>query len=486
VRRRILELLAAAEHSSGESSRSSSASHATSLAEQTCRAPCILHPSGVTSDGALKASVLQGDLAGVRQALDDGADPNVVVGAKRGHKEVGRDIAPDGFKALHVAAYHDDAALGALLIAFKADVDSRTRFGKTPFAIAVEWGSPAIARVLIDAGVDPDGAGGSLVGAAGRGDLEMVELLLGAGARKGIDEAVSSACGYRGNVDVLRTLVAAGADPGPVRGPDWSARVFALDRRRYDCLAVLRASFEPHTLVDAVIDGDLEGVEARLAAVETPGPPLRHGLTELACAARVGRRAIARRLVEAGAAVDEQTLWGTPIFCALSAGHLELAGDLHAHGASLKDLHGPLLHARGGVEAVAWLCQREPPDDIEVLLCTSIEIGDVQIVGWLLSFGADPNGVDAWGRCPLALAVAADRVAIVHVLLDAGADPKARDDKGHPISHYVLTYDGMTEDWRDPSFDRSRYDRESPALTLEAMRLILALGAPLPWDDGSL
>jgi ankyrin repeat protein len=428
--------------------------------------------------------VLQGDLAKARRALENGADPNVVVGAKRGSKEAGHDIAPDGFRALHVAAYHDDAALGALLIAFEANVHAKTRFGKTPFAIAVEWSSPATARVLIDAGVDPDAAGGSLVPAAGRGDLEMVELLLGVGACKGIDAAVSSACGHRGNVEVLRALVAAGAEPGPVRGPDWSARVVALDRRRYDCLAELRASFRAHTLVDAVIDGDLEGVENRLGAGEMVGTPLHHGVTALGCAARMGHRAIARRLVEAGSAIDEQTLWGRPIFCALSAGHLELAGDLHARGASLKSLHGPLLHARGDAEALAWLCEREPPDNTEVLLCTSIEIGDVRIVELLLAFGADPNGIDAWGRCALALAVAADRVAIVRVLLDAGADPKARDRNGHPISHYVLTYDGTTDDWLDPRFDRSRYDRESPALNLAAMRLILALGAPLPWDGG--
>jgi hypothetical protein len=105
------------------------------------------------------------------------------------------------------------------------------------------------------------------------------------------------------------------------------------------------------------------------------------------------------------------------------------------------------------------------------------------MVEMLLSIGADPNGLEAWGRSALCLAVAANRVEIARCLLDAGADPRALDPRGHPITHYLLTYDDVTEDWLDPDYDRTLYERHSPALRTEAARLILERGAPLPWED---
>ncbi len=427
--------------------------------------------------------MLAGDLAEVRRTLMAGADPNLVIGKKRGRRESLRNVIPDGFTALHIAAYHDDAELCALLLERDVDLFAKTRFGTTPLELAVQWGSPSVVRLLVGAGVDPNRAGRLLTTAAGRGDLGMVELLLYLGARQDLGAALSSACSYRGSVEILVALITAGAEPATVGPTDWSARVVALDRRRFDCLKLLRESFRPHTLIDAVIDGDVAAVEERLNAGVKLDEPLRYDITALSCAARMGHLEIVQKLIAAGAALDDKTLWGTPIFCALVAGHLEVASDLHLRGAKLAGLHGRLLYARGSVEAVAWLCEKEPPEKPEVLLCTAIQIGDRAIVERLVSIGADPNGADAWGRRALTLAVFANRVDLVRLLLDQGADPKVRDTSGHPITHYVLTYDDVTDDWLDPDYDRKKYDRGSPALCTEAVRMILALGAPLPWDE---
>lgn len=437
----------------------------------------------MTADEAFRQAVLAGDLAEVRRALAAGADVDVVVGEKRGQRQTSGDVGPDGFTALHVAAYHDDRELCELLLERRADALARTRFGATPLDLAVQFGSPAAARALLGAGVDPNGPPGLVVAAAGRADLEMLRLLLAHGARRGLERALSAACGWQGSVEVLRVVIDAGAEPAPGGPEDWSPRVVALDRRRFDCLALLRESFRPERLIDAVIDGDRGEVERHLGAGAKVDEPLRHGITALASAARMGHREIAERLIEAGAAVDRKTLWGTPVFCALVQGHLELASALHSRGASLSGLHVGLINARADTEALAWICSRRPPERLEVVLCSAIAVGNRAMVEMLLSIGADPNGLDAWGRSALCLAVAANRVEIAVCLLDAGADPRARDPRGHPITHYLLTYDDVTEDWLDPDYDPSRYARDSPALRTEAARLILERGAPLPWDD---
>jgi ankyrin repeat protein len=234
--------------------------------------------------------------------------------------------------------------------------------------------------------------------------------------------------------------------------------------------------------MDAVIDGDIAAVDAFLAAGAVVDVPRQYKVTELAAAASLGHRAIAARLIEAGAAIDHKALWGTPIFCALLGDHLDLAADLYARGAQLAELHGPLLNARCGPVAMAWVCARERPQHLERVLATAIAIQNVDLVALFVKLGADPNGEDAWGRNLLAIAALGRSVAVVEYLLNAGADPNGKNRHGFSVLHHVLTYDDVSEDWCDPAFDPANYNRNAPILRRETVRTLLAHGAVLPWE----
>jgi ankyrin repeat protein len=98
-------------------------------------------------------------------------------------------FAEDGFTALHLAVFGEQEAAARLLIGHGADVDA-VATGEiarvAPLGTAAFVRSLALARVLLDAGADPDGSeeGGftALHSAAQSGDEPLVRLLLGRGA----------------------------------------------------------------------------------------------------------------------------------------------------------------------------------------------------------------------------------------------------------------------------------------------------------------
>ena len=97
------------------------------------------------SDGStlLLAAVSHGRLAAAQALLDGGADPN----------------RPDarGDTAVHAAAFADDPALLAAVLAHGGDPDiANDQTGARPLFSALRGGNPAQLRMLLDAGADPD------------------------------------------------------------------------------------------------------------------------------------------------------------------------------------------------------------------------------------------------------------------------------------------------------------------------------------------
>jgi uncharacterized protein len=97
-------------------------------------------------------------------------------------------FSPDGFQLLHYAAFFGHEGLAEALLARSAPVDVAARNTTLvhPLHSAVASNSVGIARRLLDAGAAPN-AGQQLgftplMGAASGAKLELVELLLGAGA----------------------------------------------------------------------------------------------------------------------------------------------------------------------------------------------------------------------------------------------------------------------------------------------------------------
>jgi uncharacterized protein len=104
--------------------------------------------------------------------------------------EAARAWSPDGFTALHLAAFSDAEAAARLLVEAGADLEARSRHetitGVRPLNTAAFARAHAVARILLEAGADPDGEGEPgatpMMAARAYDDKKMERLLLEHGA----------------------------------------------------------------------------------------------------------------------------------------------------------------------------------------------------------------------------------------------------------------------------------------------------------------
>lgn len=103
--------------------------------------------------------------------------------------ELARAWSPDGFTPLHLVAFFSgDAECARLLLDAGADPDTRARNAMevTPLNSAAASGQRALAALLLDRGADvhasQHGGYSTLHSAAANGDVELAELLLERGA----------------------------------------------------------------------------------------------------------------------------------------------------------------------------------------------------------------------------------------------------------------------------------------------------------------
>lgn len=131
------------------------------------------------SPEAFRDAALEGKLRVVEICVESGMDID--------------EADPNGFTALAMAAYNGHDEILELLIKNKATIDARDRQGNTPLIHAASGPYPTTVKLLLAAGAEIDAVDAGINGgehftalmmAAAMGNIEVVKVLLAAGANK--------------------------------------------------------------------------------------------------------------------------------------------------------------------------------------------------------------------------------------------------------------------------------------------------------------
>jgi ankyrin repeat protein len=267
--------------------------------------------------------------------------------------------------------------------------NARDATGATALMMAAAFGPPEILRLLIDAGADinatnPNGAA-ALMWATH--DRVKVRLLLDRGAdvnaRRSDGAPVWISAALRGNVEVLRMLVAAGADvrTGAISAP-WRMEL-------------------PHI------------------AYTTNDPALREFMNA------------------AGLTLQDVTGWTPPPLTSVLLTNI-FAWRPQPYGTKTPDLKALLGAGANPNEVVAQLTLSVPA------LSRLIGLEDLESLRLLLDRGADPNRSGSRGLTPVMFAAASGSPQTVQLLLARGASVNARDERGRTALDWALLQ-GETE-----------------------------------------
>ena len=374
----------------------------------------------------------------------------------QGTKRIFNDFTP-----LHNAAFYGKLEVVKYLISQGAEVNAKTKDGKTALDIAKERGwseivdyfsnsaeAPAEFTAAEQAEIDKfcatygkdvkaryDGGKTLLHYAVDRGNLAVVKYLVSQEAdvnAKDKDRFTPLFAALDGqHVEVIKFLVSQGADlNAKARGDDITPLVIAAGRGNLE-LAKLLIS---------------QGADVNMARND--------GVTPLYEAVWGGRTEMVKFLVSQGANLEACRNDGdTPLHLAAHRGYLEIAKFLVSHGAKVDSKRcsdgTPLWNAasQGRVEVVKFLVSQgadvnAKADDGRTALDAAKEKGHTAVVEYLIAapdpanidkfcaeYGKDVNAADKDGRTLLHKAVAWD-IPVIQYLLSEGAEVNAKDNNG--------------------------------------------------------
>jgi ankyrin repeat protein len=375
-------VLIAALEADAASRRTLSAFLSASIDGRMRQAGEILHADSAIAERSLPAAAALGDAAAVREHLAAGPGAASALDDERGW--------PPLLYACYSRWHHidPDRALGLaevvrLLLAAGADANTNDG-GRTHYRSAlkgsVEVNNPYVTEVLLDAGAHPD-PGQPIAEAAAHRDLACLRLMLSHGARVTSTWALGAAV-FNDNPGAVALLLDAVATAGG-RAADMAGEA----------------------LPDAAATASLAVVEALLGAGADPRATDSDGISALRLAVRAGRPETAARLRALGAVGD-----GTEVDRFLGAC---LNADRQAAGQLLAD--HPDLPDRLS-------------DEDRAVICQAAESRPAETLALMLEFGFSPNA-RGFGEPPLHAAAYHGNAAGVRVLLGAGAEVDARDER---------------------------------------------------------
>lgn len=387
----------------------------------------------------LIAAVKANNLAAVQTLLKQKAEVNAA--------------EADGTTALHWAARSDNQEMARVLLRAGASATQANRYGVTALQLAAVNGSAPMAKALIEAGADvnavlPEGET-ILMTAARTGRAEVLQALLDAGAK--VDareqwhgESALHWAAAENHADAVSLLLAHGANV------DERSATETYRRRRSGQSVMPLGSWTPlmYAARQNAIDAG-RALAAKGAGLDLVDPD---GATALVIAIINANYDFASMLLDAGAdpnVVDKDAAMG-PLYAAIDMHRLAVG-----HGRPNPKPSGAL----DAVDVVRQLLEKKADPNAKL----KAVIMQRQHTGGDATLGA--------GATPLMRAAKSGDIAMVRLLLDAGADPTATLANGN---NPLLFAAGLG--WRDGSPAAPSYDQGPPEEAVATIELLLARG----------
>jgi ankyrin repeat protein len=395
----------------------------------------------------------------------------------------------DGSTPLHRAALENDIEIARQLIKSGAQVDAATRIGGlTPLYLAAGAGNAAMIAELLNAGANARATNSvngttALMKAAGSGSADAVKLLLDHGAdvnakETGLDQTALMFAAAADRADVISILARHGAD---LKAASRVTRIqpqkdLDSDDFPLDADLILHANLPP-------------GKEAAAAALagRRAVPTVSGGMTALLLAARDGRLAATRALLDAGADVNQPSAGDktTPLVMAIVNGHFDTAKLLLDRDADPNATNQDGLAALYATIDAQWAPVAGGP----VPLTAREKTTYLDLMKALLEHGAKPNarlGRKLWfrptfhdqmwigtpGSTAFWRAAQATDVSAMRLLKTHNADPRIPSDEGDSA---LMLASGVG--WA------GNFSRNAPDSALEAAKFCLDAGLDVNTQD---
>ena len=367
----------------------------------------------------------------------------------------------DGTTPLHWAVRNDDVRMVDRLLRAGAKATAANRYGITPIVLACENGSAPMVERLIKAGVSPN-------------------------ATMPLGETALHTCARTGKPEAAKVLIAHGASVDA--GESWRGQtplMWAAAEGHADMTRLLIEAGADVNARSAVVTWERQRTEEPRDKWLPPG-----GLTPLLFAARDGRVATARVLLEHGAdinVVDPDR--HTSLILALMNGHFDVAGLLIDKGIdiNMEDKVGrTALYAAVDAHTVPSSNRPAPRETDDTLTSLDIVVKllekgarvDAPLRAQLpyrtkLDRGGD--GVLGAGTTPLIRAAKAGDVEVITLLLGRGADAKGTTRNG--VNAIMMAANVGTREEDMTGRDKTEKD------AIESIKLLLAAGGDINGAD---